>query len=129
MALHPPFHDGCVVQLIGVSCAYRNGLQLGKSMGVKMGEVPKLKDFAFFRLRDASLANTTGVGSTWVWQVDKKVCHGAVRVCSGYCLTQIPELQNVEIVGAMAHPDFDPKKKSYYIQLAEDWNEQLTMKL
>lgn len=29
----------------------------------------------------------------------------------------------------MAHPDFDPKKKSYYIQLAEDWNEQLTMKL
>ena len=53
----------------------------------------------------------------------------AMEFCSGYCLTQIPELQNVEIVGAMAHPDFDPKKKSYYIQLAEDWNEQLTMKL
>lgn len=107
-----------MVQLIGVSCAYRNGLQLGKSMGVKMGELPKLND-----------ANTTGVGSTWVWQVDRKVCHRSVRVCSGYCLTQIPELQNVEIVGAMAHPDFDPKKKSYYIELAEDWNEQLTMKL
>ena len=52
-----------MVQLIGVSCAYRNGLQLGKSNEVKMGEVPKLKDLKhFFRLRDASFANTTGVG-------------------------------------------------------------------
>lgn len=35
---------------------------LAKVVGVKMGELPKLKDFAFFRLRDASFANTTGVG-------------------------------------------------------------------
>lgn len=65
-----------MVQLIGVSCAYRNGLQLGKSMGVKMGEVPKLKDFAFFRLRDLLLQTPQGLVPLGFGKLTKKCAMG-----------------------------------------------------
>lgn len=44
-------------------------------------------------------------------------------------MSSIPELQNLNIVGGMIYPQFDPGKNDYYVQLEKDWNEQLTVKL
>ena len=45
---------------------------------------------------------------------------------SGYCLSQVPKLVHVDVVGGWM-PDFEPTMDRHYIRLEDDWKASLTL--
>ncbi|CAE7422983.1 unnamed protein product [Symbiodinium sp. CCMP2592] len=70
----------------------------------------------------------------WLWRIHgfMLVSFGLLNACVPtaiicYCLSQVPQLQHMEIVGG-AMPDLEPGQSDYYIQLHPTWKEDVMLK-
>eukprot|EP00435_Cladocopium_sp_Y103_P001853 s1172_g1.t1 len=54
-------------------------------------------------------------------------CFAVPGALAGFCMLQVPLLQNVELLGGSLHPAFKPRHEHFYIQLQDGWTEGISM--
>lgn len=54
-------------------------------------------------------------------------CFAVPGTLAGFCMLQVPLLQNIELLGGSLHPAFKPRQEHVYIQLQDGWTEGISM--